>query len=847
MDPQSAYVDYFRRMARVAPPMLLQRDRELSAGEPSLMSASLESILAFANLVQGSSACILDFGAGASSFVLRTLFPNVITIDHDRDYLTIVERVCVDACLCGWGAGFRHGFDGIPIADYAFYDYGTLADRIRDFPFVLAHAQRAIWVNDADNRPECEDFTGAIRRICASQGLALESQSHVCDRRGRSGSVVRPAAARLPVEAVAARRQSASAGAAPPRVQQSGVDLSVICGTYNRFAVLKEFVASVRQSVSQVSYEIVICDGGSTDGSREWLAAQKDVVLIGDRYLDGAVAAFNRAYEMSRGAFIANLNDDCVVEGDALARGVEYLLGHPDVGQVAFAVLSGATKEAVVNTIFNIPYANFGITRREAAEQVATITGGFWNPIYRTYAADCEHSAWVHRLGWKIAPMPAARVLDVRQEDALRTRNEILANREGRRFYARWTADALAGGFPVVSGEERERFDAVRGKRAPEKPKPPDDRAIAEAIGWPEPDEEGRLIAQAPGVQALDPVEGRFPIRAERLTAERVLHVHLGTSDDPQAGLVRALGKFGAYEQVNWIGVEHEALQQAIFGAAERLKPTIAFMQLQTPDVVDAATVRSLREISPGVVVATWCGDVASRNSPWDVGWQVPLARCCDLTLHSSHTHVKAFREAGVHTAAYLQIGYDEEQYRPSQQHIDFDVCFLGNRHYGSPAHAMKRHDGDLRDGAVAAFRSAFGKRFGIFGSGYEGGEPIALANAHQAYWRSRIGLNVSFVNFFDCYSSDRIFRILGCGSLLLTKSFPMMSTYGLVHGENCIVWETPADAVEAARIALSRPGDLAEIAAAGARLARERHTWDSRVLELLPLVEAARKGRDGR
>jgi hypothetical protein len=162
----------------------------------------------------------------------------------------------------------------------------------------------------------------------------------------------------------------------------------------------------------------------------------------------------------------------------------------------------------------------------------------------------------------------------------------------------------------------------------------------------------------------------------------------------------------------------------------------------------------------------------------------------------------------------------------------------------------MRKHDAPLRDAVIAAFEQSQ-LSFALYGSGHAGGcGSIALSRAHEAYQHATIGLNVSLCNDFPAYSSDRIFRILGCGSLLLTKRFPMMSIYGLEHDKNCLVWDTPEQAVALAEGAVfflnNGDGDdmkkvIENVAAAGASLARERHTWDARVHELVPLLAAVR------
>src|SRR6266567_1857659 len=56
--------------------------------------------------------------------------------------------------------------------------------------------------------------------------------------------------------------------------------VSVILGSYNRLRFLKSTIASVRGNGISSPSEIIVVDGGSTDGSLEWLARQKDIILI---------------------------------------------------------------------------------------------------------------------------------------------------------------------------------------------------------------------------------------------------------------------------------------------------------------------------------------------------------------------------------------------------------------------------------------------------------------------------------------------------------------------------------------------------------------------------------------
>ena len=705
--------------------------------------------------------------------------------------------------------------------------------------------------------------------------------------------------------------------------------LSVLLGTYNRLVILQKMIASVRSSVGDLSYEIIVTDGGSTDGTRAWLAAQPDVLLVGERRLEGAVKAFNQAYALSRGEFVANLNDDCVVHGRALADGVEHLQKNLKCGQVAFAFSGAGQPKRGINDIYGVDspkpashgttYANFGVVRRSVADQVAYIQGGFWNPCYRTYAGDCEFSAWVWKLAHSVDKRPDLYVEDVWAEDGLRAKNKVGSGAEARLMYERWNDPEMFkpdGPLPNVSAEEIERYRIVQqqqmktgdGSYAPvlrvrwfgsesevdvSKGIRMEVRAEAPCF-FPLPEEETRLRALASRIRALDPVENQFPEHAEKLSEERVLHIGLGTNVDPQAGLERALTRFGFdnYREVKWFADYREDAQarvDAVLKVAAEQRPTFVFLQTMQ-GAFDGAFVKKLREVAdPSCVIVTWSGDIAYDHSPWNLDGHVELARAVDVAFHSSMSHVRILRAAGAHNAAYLQIGYDPEQYRPPLRALvgeagksvatqgsggrvaaeipasmlveraddlhavaygdwrakfrSYDVAFLGSHYGGDDAFSssVRWHDGALRDEVVAKMKEAFGWKFSLYGRGWgKGAREISLARAHEVYQRSKIGLSVSLMNDLECYSSDRLHRILGCGALLLVKRFPMMGVWGLKSGENCIVWDTADEAVSAAKLCLDEKTDF--IRRAGAELAREHLSWDVRMLELKKYVDAVRE-----
>ena len=196
--------------------------------------------------------------------------------------------------------------------------------------------------------------------------------------------------------------------------------LSIVTGTLNRLEHLKRCIASVRVSCVKLEHEIIIVDGGSTDGSLEWLRAQKDVTLIEQGEPLGAVAAFNAGFAQAQGEYVAAFNDDAEVVGDTYLRAVKYLDTNPKVGQLAipFGYPNAMPEVQSVNALNKrFVYANFSVTRRELGERV-----GWWGDFYQ-YAGDTRLSIEIVKLGFMVVPLDGGAIIHHQVHDATRKPN----------------------------------------------------------------------------------------------------------------------------------------------------------------------------------------------------------------------------------------------------------------------------------------------------------------------------------------------------------------------------------------------------------------------------------------
>lgn len=209
---------------------------------------------------------------------------------------------------------------------------------------------------------------------------------------------------------------------------------SVIVVNWNGRAHLERCLeALARQTVS--SFEIVVVDNGSTDGSAEMVGdSYPQVRLIRNRSNLGFAAANNQGIRAAGAPFVATLNNDTEARPDWLERLLVPALEDPGVGMVASKMLF-AHRPGVINSagialdragiawdrlggepdgptgppeeVFG-PCAGAALYRREMLDQV-----GLFDEEFFAYLEDVD-LAWRARLaGWRCVYAPGAVVVHV--------------------------------------------------------------------------------------------------------------------------------------------------------------------------------------------------------------------------------------------------------------------------------------------------------------------------------------------------------------------------------------------------------------------------------------------------
>ena len=114
------------------------------------------------------------------------------------------------------------------------------------------------------------------------------------------------------------------------------IDLSIAIVSYNTKEVLLDCVRSVHAHTTGVTFEVIVVDNDSRDGT---VAALKDAYpgmrIVANPDNRGFAKAVNQALAVSCGRHVLLLNSDTIVRDQALAVMVAYLDDHPDVGAVS--------------------------------------------------------------------------------------------------------------------------------------------------------------------------------------------------------------------------------------------------------------------------------------------------------------------------------------------------------------------------------------------------------------------------------------------------------------------------------------------------------------------------------
>ncbi|WP_255008698.1 glycosyltransferase family 2 protein [Cyanobium sp. ATX 6F1] len=226
--------------------------------------------------------------------------------------------------------------------------------------------------------------------------------------------------------------------------------VSIVLGTYNRLELLKKTIDNVRAESCGLNREIIVIDGGSTDGSMEWLTSQTDIVTIiqHNRSRDPGSPIprrswgyfMNLGFKITQGKYVLMVSDDCILLPGSLKSGIdqfERLNRKARIGGIAFYFRNWPEEEHyyVQRTLGGKLMVNHGLFLRSALEDVDWVEEDY----YMFYKADGDLCLKIWELGYKILEADSSYVEHYMDNTELvRVQNNRTQKEDAERYRSKW-------------------------------------------------------------------------------------------------------------------------------------------------------------------------------------------------------------------------------------------------------------------------------------------------------------------------------------------------------------------------------------------------------------------------
>jgi GT2 family glycosyltransferase len=111
------------------------------------------------------------------------------------------------------------------------------------------------------------------------------------------------------------------------------IDMSIIIVNWNTKQLVLNCLASIYRTVNHATFEIIVVDNASSDGSPEAISeTYPSITLIVNQANMGFAGAVNKALRLMRGKYAVMLNSDTVLKESALENMVAFMEHHPEAG-----------------------------------------------------------------------------------------------------------------------------------------------------------------------------------------------------------------------------------------------------------------------------------------------------------------------------------------------------------------------------------------------------------------------------------------------------------------------------------------------------------------------------------
>ena len=249
--------------------------------------------------------------------------------------------------------------------------------------------------------------------------------------------------------------------------------------------------------------------------------------------------------------------------------------------------------------------------------------------------------------------------------------------------------------------------------------------------------------------------------------------------------------------------------------------------------------IESLRKINPKVVILVSAGD------PFSVNWLKPgypyefkeCARCADIVFSTQMGRAADImlrwgaKNVVLSPLAMCPARFEACHIDLITHTFDFDVVFVGNCNKSrlfNPCNNFS-YAARKRTKLVKALSKHFGKRFGLFGRGWDGvlpnQGPIHFSQQQKTFQRGHLTVGAYPYSMADYYASDRPFFSIPSGIPTIEIATPRLNRI-LRDNDHCYFCQSVEEVLATCdRLLQMEPGVLYARAAKAADYIAERHT----------------------
>ena len=164
------------------------------------------------------------------------------------------------------------------------------------------------------------------------------------------------------------------------------MDLSIIIVNFNTKGFLTGCISSCYETIKKISFEIIVVDNASHDGSAQMVEHDfKKVKLLKNKENTGFAKANNQAILKSKGHIVLLLNPDIIVYPEAVEKMVEFICENNKVGAVGAKLLNADGTVQISGyyckfpSVFQVMF--FYTALRHVSLKIAYLKHKFWQHV----------------------------------------------------------------------------------------------------------------------------------------------------------------------------------------------------------------------------------------------------------------------------------------------------------------------------------------------------------------------------------------------------------------------------------------------------------------------------------